>query len=285
MEHQIEMLHYEEASKSLKEASKSQKLMEREIQKLEKTKKALEHEIRMASELKEGETLGAGHHYDIVEGIENRHEVLKEKIATLRSYIQEESHREVLEKYGPGPHKVKMTLRLPQTDEIKSMVLEMAPLDLMPHSVHVFLEMISHRLWDNNVFWHHPGVTHVVTATTIQYQSGEPRNHHFQQLRLGGVSFAEYTDAYPHEMYTVAFAGRGPDFYINTKNNSKSHAPGTQAHHALDDEADPVFAKVVEGKDVVDSLLKLSAEATRNRPAVRDWNDNVLTHIIRVEVV
>jgi hypothetical protein len=36
---------------------------------------------------------------------------------------------------------------------------------------------------------------------------------------------------------------------------------------------------------VVDSLLKLSAEATRNRPAVRDWNDNVLTHIIRVEVV
>jgi uncharacterized protein HemX len=98
MEHQIEMLHYEEANKSLKEASKSQKLMEREIQKLEKTKKALEHEIRMASELKEGETLGASHHYDIAEGIENRHEVLKEKIATLRSYIQEESHREVLEK-------------------------------------------------------------------------------------------------------------------------------------------------------------------------------------------
>ena len=98
MEHQVETLHYEEASKSLKEVSKSQKLMEREIQKLEKTKKALEHEIRMASELQEGETLGANHHYDIADGIENRHEVLKEKIASLRSYIQEESHREVLEK-------------------------------------------------------------------------------------------------------------------------------------------------------------------------------------------
>jgi hypothetical protein len=52
----------------------------------------------MASELKEGETIGAYHHYDIADGIENRHVVLKEKIASLRSYIQEESHREVLEK-------------------------------------------------------------------------------------------------------------------------------------------------------------------------------------------
>jgi cyclophilin family peptidyl-prolyl cis-trans isomerase len=165
------------------------------------------------------------------------------------------------------------------------MVLEMAPLDLMPHSVHMFLEMVSHRLWDNSVFWHHPGVTHVVTATTIHYYSGEPRNHHFQQLRLGGVSFAEYTESYPHEHYTVAFAGRGPDFYINTNNNSKSHAPGTQDHHELEDEADPCFAKVVEGKDVVDSLLKLSAEATRNRRSVVEWKDNTLTHIVKVEIL
>lgn len=98
MEHQVETMYFEEASQSLKEASKTQKIMEKEIQKLEKTKKALEHELRMAAELKEGETLGASHHYDIANGIENRHEVLKNKIASLRSYIQEESHREVLEK-------------------------------------------------------------------------------------------------------------------------------------------------------------------------------------------
>jgi cyclophilin family peptidyl-prolyl cis-trans isomerase len=178
-----------------------------------------------------------------------------------------------------------MTLRFTATDTLKTMTLEMAPLDLMPHSVHIFLEMITHRLWDGSVFWHHPGVTHVATATTINYHSGEPRNHHFEQLRLGGVSFAEYTDSYPHEHYTVAFAGRGPDFYINTKNNSKSHAPGTQAHHKLDDEADPVFAKVVEGKDVVDSLLRLSAEATKNRKIAKEWKDNTLTQIVKVEIL
>lgn len=168
------------------------------------------------------------------------------------------------------------------------MVFEMAPLDLMPHSVHMFLEMVSHRLWDNSVFWHHAGVTHVATATTIHYHSGEPRNHHFNQLRLGGVSFAEYTDSYPHERYSVAFAGRGPDFYINTIDNTKSHAPGTQDHHKLDDEADPVFGKVVEGKDVVDSLLKLSAEATKNKKAgkqVKEWKDNTLTQIVKIEIL
>jgi len=178
-----------------------------------------------------------------------------------------------------------MTIHFEETDEVKSLVLEMAPLDLMPHSVHMFLEMISHRLWDNSVFWHHPGVTHVVTATTLHYHSGEPRAHHFEALRLGGVSFAEYTDSFPHEHYTVAFAGRGPDFYINTNNNSKFHEPGTQKHHELDDEADPCFAKVVEGKDVVDSLRKLSAEATNNKKDVKEWKDNTLTQIVKVEIL
>lgn len=98
LEHQMEHLHFEEASKTLKEATENQKKMEREIQKLEQTKKALEHEVRMAAELKEGETLGANHHHQIANDIQNRHAVLQEKIDSLRSYIQEESHREVLEK-------------------------------------------------------------------------------------------------------------------------------------------------------------------------------------------
>lgn len=98
MEHQMETLQLEEASKTLQEASRSQQIMEREIQRLEQTKKALEHEVRMAAELKEGETIGAHHHHEIANDIENRHAVLQEKIESLRSYIQDESHREVLEK-------------------------------------------------------------------------------------------------------------------------------------------------------------------------------------------
>lgn len=98
LEHQMESLHFQEASQTLKEASKKQKGMEKEIQKLEETKKALEHEVRMATELKEGETLGAHHHHDIANEIEKRQAVLQEKIESLRNYIKEESHREVLEK-------------------------------------------------------------------------------------------------------------------------------------------------------------------------------------------
>jgi hypothetical protein len=98
LEHKMESMHFEEAAKSLKESYNSQKMMERQIQKLEQTKKALEHEVRMAAELEEGETLGDHHHHDIANDIENRHAVLQEKIESLRSYIQQESYREVVEK-------------------------------------------------------------------------------------------------------------------------------------------------------------------------------------------
>ncbi len=38
-----------------------------------------------------------------------------------------------------------------------------------------------------------------------------------------------YFDSYPHEKYTLGFAGRGGGnaFYINTENNTMTHGPGT----------------------------------------------------------
>ena len=42
-------------------------------------------------------------------------------------------------RFGPGPHRVKLTIVLRNTNEEKTILLEMAPMDLMPHSVHLFL--------------------------------------------------------------------------------------------------------------------------------------------------
>lgn len=97
-QYEVEALHFEEATETLKEATKTQKTLERYVQKLETTKKALEHEVRMAEEMEEDESIGGHHHHEIVKDIENRHKVLQEKIESLRNYIKEESHREVLEK-------------------------------------------------------------------------------------------------------------------------------------------------------------------------------------------
>lgn len=97
LHHQIESLHYEEAKRTIEEASSYQKMLERHVQTMEQKKQGLEHELRVASELKEGETLGSSHN-SISDVIERRQAVLQDKIESLRAYIQEESRREVLEK-------------------------------------------------------------------------------------------------------------------------------------------------------------------------------------------
>lgn len=97
LHHQIESLHYEEAKRTIEEASSYQKMLERHVQAMEQKQQGLEHELRVASELEEGETLGAFHN-SISDVIERRQAVLQDKIESLRAYIQEESRREVLEK-------------------------------------------------------------------------------------------------------------------------------------------------------------------------------------------
>ena len=54
-------------------------------------------------------------------------------------------------------------------------------------------------------------------------------------------------------------AGRpgGPDFYISTVDNTLNHGPGGQGQYTLKNEADPCFAKVVQGVEVVEAIHKL----------------------------
>ena len=57
--------------------------------------------------------------------------------------------------FGPGPHHVRFSVLLPSDRERKPrhFVVECAPLDLMPHAVHLFLEQVMHGLWNNAWFY------------------------------------------------------------------------------------------------------------------------------------
>ena len=68
----------------------------------------------------------------------------------------------------------------------------------------------------------------------------------------------EYDARFPHEKYTLGFAGRpgGPEFYISTVDNVANHGPGSQGSKT---EADSCFAKVVGGFDVVERMRKQPA--------------------------
>mmetsp|Transcript_10518 Transcript_10518/g.15789 ORF Transcript_10518/g.15789 Transcript_10518/m.15789 type:complete len:352 (-) Transcript_10518:19-1074(-) len=187
---------------------------------------------------------------------------MNSRIAAMQNEIQRHSKHDVLEQFGEGPYQVEFTLEFPLTEdgEVEEgptvFVAEMAPLDLMPHSVHLFLEWVGHDLLAGSSF--HRNARHVIQAGPSPYfaNSGTNVRKGYVENRLTSVSFQEYSPEFPHVKYTMGFAGRpgGPDWYVSTMDNTSNHGPGGQASYALASEADPCFAKVISGFDAVDRV-------------------------------
>jgi hypothetical protein len=155
----------------------------------------------------------------------------------------------------------------------------MAPLEEMPHAVHLFLEQVAHKLWDNG--WFYLNGPHVFQAgpqvpddeeyEALLEKGTDERTlalKPFKDLQLDSLAFPEYSDKYPHLPWTLGFTGRpgGPDFYINKVDNIKAHGPGGQTHHDLVEHADPCFAKIISGMDTIAMMA--------NAPTIRTEGDN-----------
>lgn len=143
---------------------------------------------------------------------------------------------------------------LPFTGKI---LIETAPIRLMPHAVYLFLEIV--RTWQSGSF--HRNAGHVL-QTTVR----------FQRKDLKRLAFQEYSKNYPHVKGTLGFAGRpgGAAFYISTVDNTRNHGPGSQGSKT---EADSCFGRVIEGQDVVERLSKVwgkDSAFTRSRMGFLD---------------
>jgi cyclophilin family peptidyl-prolyl cis-trans isomerase len=179
---------------------------------------------------------------------------------------------------------VKFTVHFIEADKMGSFVVEMASIDLMPHSVNMFLNQVDLRLWDNTVFWHYDGIDHIITSAAVLYSKGDTKHHYFEALGLKKLSFAEYSPEYPHEQFTIGFAGRGPTFYINMLENTKIHGPGGQKNRAGND-PDPCFGKIVEGLDTIRSMYKLQLRQSAEAEKKHDWHEDELTKIVKAEIL
>jgi hypothetical protein len=180
------------------------------------------------------------------------------KADKLKTQVSEISKRDAIAKYGSGIIRVQIDLifRLdkegnPLSDTgPHSLVMEMAPIELMPHSVFTFLEMVSSGLLDGCSFI--LNALHVLKAAPLPYDgtSASEKARAFLEHGLESVAFREYSPEFPHSKYTVGFAADGsPSFYINTEDNTEIHV------------GDPCFAKVVSGFESVHRLEKMP---TRN---------------------
>lgn len=157
----------------------------------------------------------------------------EEKIRSLVEYkkkmhsaIQKLSLQRLLEKFGPGPHRLEIKLSYdpgsnvyevnPQADRI---VIEMAPEQDMPHTVYTFMEAVDQGLYDGISF--HRNAEHVMQAGPVGNFKTSPNTQLYERFKKSGfenVLFQEYSRTFPHHQHTLGYAGRpgGPDFYIST---------------------------------------------------------------------
>lgn len=119
-----------------------------------------------------------------------------------------------------------------------TILLELAPVDYLPHSVFNFLEMIRNGCGEGE----NDRITDVF--------------QHIVVFRCGKWSeklyFQEYVDEYPHRQRTLGWSNRpgGPNFYVSILDNSEAHGRGSQGQ-PNPYEADSPIGKVIEGFEEV----------------------------------
>jgi len=204
---------------------------------------------------------------NIIVKLKEEAEGFEQKLNFMQKQIGVISKREVLRRFGEGPHQVKIVLDFPPEPSLTApdgstpsvIVLEMAPLDLMPHSVYLFLSMVEAGLWDGTSFVRK--ADHVLLAAPQSYYKNKGADVHrkFLEMELEKVAFQEYSEEYSHKAYTVGFSGRpgGPDFYFNRIDNSFSHGPGRREKYGVTREADPCFARVVHGFGALERIAMM----------------------------
>jgi len=168
-----------------------------------------------------------------------------------------ERHREQLElqmsrqRWGTG------NVYIDFKTDYGSFRMKMAPFNVMPHTTSWFLTLAESGYWEGCGFIRN--AMHILQANC---NPKEPKdsNEGKAQERIS-IAFQEYNDNYQHRPYTFGIAGRpgGPDWYINLIDNSGTHGPGGQPR---DPEADPCFAELVSGKEVIKKLHKLAHDQT-----------------------
>ncbi len=247
----------EKLHRKLRFAEREMKILEKELMELDALEARREDE-ELTKDILDRSSVFANPELNAEK--KRQEEKLKEaqtKADYFRKQVVQISKQDAMDKYGDGDIRIEMDLVFPPTYNADgsviqdtgptTIVMEMAPLDLMPHSVYTFLEMVSEGLIEGCSF-----VTnneHTLKTAPMPHDNSmttKRKTMQFYEKDLESVAFVEYSPEFPHEKYTLGFAGVGsPSFYINTEDNSALH------------QDEPCFAKIVSGFETVQRLDEL----------------------------
>jgi len=251
--------------------ARAQREKDRTVRETERKLKSRQAELERENRLlqKERDELRVKHEGPDKEEEESRmllrDEAFRNQLELLQEATRKESRRNVVERFGPGPHEVEFRFEMEGAE--KAFVVELAPLDAVPHAVHVFLEQVEHGLWNGCYFYlNGPHVIQAGPQLSDEDEAHAPEDdaedraeamRPFKSLGLDQLAFPDYSDAFPHKPWTLGFTGRpgGPDFYINKVDNSEAHGPGGQYQHALQEQGDSCFGIITRGKEHAAALF------------------------------
>jgi len=155
--------------------------------------------------------------------------------------FQQAARALLVKKYGNPPYRVQMDLEfqgasINHSNRYDTLLIEMAPIDLIPYSVFNFLEMA--RGYKSGGF--HRNAGHVLQAAVQSSSIKRP------------LAFQEYSPSFPHVKGTVGYCGRPSSvcWYVSLMDNTQNHGPGSQQKHNPY-EADANFGEVIKGMEVV----------------------------------
>jgi len=185
---------------------------------------------------------------------------LHKQTELLKEEIQKMSRHEVFHRFGKEPHRVEFQVQFPPESPLSpdgsnptKFVVELAPLELMPHAVYTFLQTVDNGLW-NEVSIGGDNIQNKPTSSAEFRQIArhivvaQPRKDaledYLNNFGIPTMSFPEFNERYDHEKYTVGYiaAHPGPSFYISLEDNKESHV------------GDPCFGKIISGFETVDRI-------------------------------
>jgi len=108
----------------------------------------------------------------------------------LKSEMQKDARRRLIEKFGPGPHHLSIRLAFhPESNVARQpggnrILIEMAPDNEMPTTVLWFLEAVERGLYNGASFHRNPG--HVVQAGPIANFKTPPNTQLYQKFKESG---------------------------------------------------------------------------------------------------
>ena len=181
-------------------------------------------------------------------------------------------------RYGPGPYRAELSFYFPSSKASETIVLELAPLDEMPHTIHTLLNILEKQLYNDGSFIMNRG--HVLVAGPVDMHDTENNRRLEKKMTNegyypdGALLFTEYSENFPHLPNTLGFNPEqgGPVFYINLVDNSIFHGPNDEK------DGEPCFAKVVEGVDILEKIRDMStADGWFGYPPVYMAQSRVLT--------